>query len=1139
MSTPKKDWSLTCLLIAQAQVVFNDNAAKFMLMGLAPQILSSDHAGKVISSLAILLVLPFVVLAPTAGWISDRYAKSVTLNRALMFQVFAMGWLIVALYFHSIIGAVVGFLLLSLQACIFSPAKQGILKELVPSSQLGVAVGWMEMLSILAILSGTICGGLSFDRWTKSSGDPWTGALLTALMLGGGALVALAIFQGVRRTEPQSAQVFRTSLIWEHFAQLKEIFQEKPLRLSSLGVAYFFSFGGILYMILVQLGIDLHGGQVGAVSESCKLLAIVAGGFATGSLVAAAFCRGRIELGLVPVGGLGLTLGVLILGLSVTKSMPFYAGLLVLGCSGGLFTVPLTAFLQDRAGNERRGRILAGMNLLVNIGSILAVAIQYGLGNWAHFSPSTQFLFLVVPSFLVAAYVVFLLPESLLWLGVLLATRLVYRIRIKGVENIPSGGVLLISNHVSYIDAVILQAACPRPIRFIVYEDFHKKWWVGWALKILNVIPISPSHARDAIRTTAQVLKAGEVVCVFPEGELTRTGNLQGLRKGFELMARQGEVPVVPVFLDSLWGSLFSFSQGRYFWKRPQRFPYPAFVHFGKPIAADKVNAVVARQALLNLGEESFEQRDELKGNLAYACLRSLSRKPWKPFIVDRFPERRELKRGMVLAIALALAKRWKTTIPQKRVGVVLPPGIGGVIANFALALSGKIPVNLNFTAGRAALDSCLRRAEIQTVISAEVLRKKLPDFPWPEQTLDVSKEIRVCGKAAIIPMLVAVWTIPACILARFLGIAMEGDREEAGLLFTSGSSGEPKGVILSHRNILGNCAQVAAADVLRRGDSLMGCLPLFHSFGFTVTLWYPLLYGVRLVTVPSPLEIKKIAEAVDEEKVTVMLGTPTFLRPYLKKAEPAQLQSLRLVIAGAEKLPADLAAAFKERFGAPIFEGYGLTETSPVASVNLPDPAITTSTAGTQSGNRAGSVGRLLPGMTARIVDPDSGAEKPLLDVGMLHLRGPNIFNGYLGDKERTDQVLKDGWFVTGDLARFDEDGFLFIAGRLSRFSKIGGEMVPHGTIEQKVIELFGFESAESQPVVVVGVPDESKGEALVVLTERELTPEALREKLSAAGLPNLWIPKIVRRVEKIPTLASGKLDLKGCENLAKAMSE
>jgi acyl-[acyl-carrier-protein]-phospholipid O-acyltransferase/long-chain-fatty-acid--[acyl-carrier-protein] ligase len=419
-------------------------------------------------------------------------------------------------------------------------------------------------------------------------------------------------------------------------------------------------------------------------------------------------------------------------------------------------------------------------------------------------------------------------------------------------------------------------------------------------------------------------------------------------------------------------------------------------------------------------------------------------------------------------------------------------------------------------------------------VLTADAVQKKIGNFPWPEHTLDLKQEILACGKPAILKWLVAAWLLPGKVIATLLGLPHVGDSEETGLLFTSGTAGEPKGVVLTHRNILANCAQISATGILPKEKSILGCLPIFHSFGFTATLWYPLLRGCQVVTIPSPLDTRKMAEAIEAEQVKVLIGAPTFLRPLLKKAERHELRSLHFAVSGAEKMPVDLHDAFKERFGVELLQGYGLTETTPVTNVNLPDPPRKGHAAEFQHGHRLGSVGRLLPGMTARIIDPDTEADLPLTATGMLWLRGPNVFGGYLNDEQKTRAALRDGWFVTGDLGRFDEDGFLYVEGRLSRFSKIGGEMVPHGTVEQKINEVYQIDQNEGPAIVVVGVPDSSKGEALVLLTSLDLNGDDLRERLFKAGLPNLWIPKIIRRVEKIPLLGSGKTDLKGCRQLA-----
>ena len=713
--------------------------------------------------------------------------------------------------------------------------------------------------------------------------------------------------------------------------------------------------------------------------------------------------------------------------------------------------------------------------------------------------------------------------------------RLFYRIHLDGLENLPkAGGVLMLPNHITWVDAVMLQIVCPRPIRFLIYDAIYRQPLLRPICRLFGAIPISPAHSRDALHAAADRLKAGEVVCIFPEGELTRTGTLLKLKKGFEIIARKGGVPVMPVWLDQLWGSIFSFEGGRYFSKWPQRIPYPVTVAFGPVLTPEQATVETVREKLLALGETCYERRPMLQRHLGEACIRGLKTGFSHTAVIDGL-DGSTLSRGKLLAAAIVLAKEVKRTIPGHRVGIVLPPSKGAVLANLAVLLAGKVPVSLNFTAGRDALQSAMKRAEIRTVITGKLVERKMEQFPWPEHIVRLDEVLPPLKKR-----IAAWWVLSAVLpwfaLTRLLGLPRRGGHDEAVLLFTSGSSGEPKGVVLSHRNVLANISQFRLMVNLRSDDGVLASLPFFHSFGCTVTLWFPIIEGLRAITYPNPLDVAKNAELVQKYHCSMLLATPTFLRSYLRKVDPPQLASLRLTITGAEKLPRAIADAFEEKFGKQVYEGYGLTETAPVLSCNLPDVSLDDAGKTIQHAYRPGSVGKLAPGIAAEIRDPDTGAKLGLHETGMLWVRGPNIFEGYLNEPEKTAEVLQDGWFRTGDLGRFDEDGFLFIEGRLSRFSKVAGEMVPHETVETKITEALGLPATGERLFIVVGVPDEAKGEALVLLTTVDLTQSDLRAKLTAQGVPNLWVPRTIKRVETLPTLGSGKLDLKGCKDLALA---
>ena len=710
--------------------------------------------------------------------------------------------------------------------------------------------------------------------------------------------------------------------------------------------------------------------------------------------------------------------------------------------------------------------------------------------------------------------------------------RCFYRVTTLGTDNLPEGGFLLLPNHITWVDAIVLQLACPRPIRYIIDEEFYRKPLLHPFLRLVQCIPIDTRHSHSAIRAATEKIAEGEIVCLFPEGQLERTGTLLRLRRGYELIARHINATVVPVWLDQLWGSIFSFQGGKFFTKFPKRIPYPVTIAFGKPLEANAADIATVREELLKLGEFCFSRRPSLDRHLAELCILGLKKRPFATAVVDGL-DHSFLTRSKLLGAAAALSRYLRKEFPGERIAIVLPASKGSMLANLAVTLADKVPVNLNFTIGRAANESCCRRANLRVAISATQFMERLKGFPWPERVLKLD-ELMPRMKRQIILWWIMSILVPARLLWWLLQIPKAGGHIEALLLFTSGSTGDPKGVVMSHRNIVGNVSQFRQLLDAKKEDAILASLPFFHTFGSTVTLWYPLIEGVPIVTYPNPLEATKNAALIERHKLTLLLATPTFLRGYLRKVDPDKLRSLRLVITGAEKLPLDLAKNFEERFNQRVFEGYGLTETSPVVSVNLPEPRPTKQGEQVQPSSRLGSVGKMAPGIAAEIREPETNRKLSLHESGMLWLRGVNIFEGYLRDPERTADVLQDGWLKTGDLGRFDEDGFLYIEGRLSRFSKIGGEMVPHEVIEHKIVDLLDLSGKDERMVAIVGVQDKAKGEAVVLLSAVDVDLAQLRKKLHDAGVPNLWIPKHVQRVGAIPVLASGKLDLKRCKELA-----
>jgi acyl-[acyl-carrier-protein]-phospholipid O-acyltransferase / long-chain-fatty-acid--[acyl-carrier-protein] ligase len=723
------------------------------------------------------------------------------------------------------------------------------------------------------------------------------------------------------------------------------------------------------------------------------------------------------------------------------------------------------------------------------------------------------------------------LLRALLWL----ATHTFYRLRVEGRDNIPaSGGALFVSNHLSLVDALFVQASAGRPIRFLMFKDIYERRLIRPIADLMRAIPISsrqrPREMIQALREAGEALRAGEIVCIFAEGQITRIGQLLPFRRGFERIMKDVQAPIVPLCLDDVWGSVFSFQEGRFFWKLPRRGFRRVTVRYGEPMPSSATHSQV-RGRVQDLTAEAWRNRKARMLPLSRTFILTARRHPFRLAMADARVPRLSFAGALTRTVFLARRLRaiWGD---QRMVGILLPPSVPAALVNLAALLLGKVPVNLNYTASAEVIASCIRQCEITTVVSSDTfldrLKLRLPAVRIVPAE-DLARQPRLVERFAA---LACAWALPAPWLERVAGCGRRvGMDDLATVIFSSGSTGDPKGVMLTHYNITSNIEQMEQVFALGRKDRLLGVLPFFHSFGFTGTLCLCSTLGVGAVYHPSPLEADAIGNLVREYGVTFLLATPTFLQLYVRGCEPEDFGSLQFVVAGAEKLPDRLALAFEERFGIRPMEGYGCTECAPAVAVNTRDFR---STGIRQVGAKRGKIGLPLPGLSVRVVDPVTLQPLPANEAGLLLVKGPNVMTGYLGRPDKTAEVFHEGWYLTGDIAAEDDDGFLQITDRLSRFSKIGGEMVPHIRVEERLHELAG---ATEQSFVVTGVPDDRKGERLLVLhtlSGEKLT--ALLEKLPRLDLPALWVPRPNQffRLVEFPMLGSGKLDLRRVREIA-----
>jgi acyl-[acyl-carrier-protein]-phospholipid O-acyltransferase/long-chain-fatty-acid--[acyl-carrier-protein] ligase len=1145
--SPRSTRGFWALIFTQFQGAYSDNILRNLLLSMIVGMgLARNERESFVSMVTLVFSIPFVLFSMPGGWLADRFSKRQITIWTKGMEIASMVVATAGLAVHSLPISILALTLVATQAALFGPSKYGLLPELLPAKRLSWGNGVIELGTFLAIIIGTVTGATMAERFHGH--EVYAGYALLFL-----ACVGLFTSFGINHV-PAAAPTkkFRANIAGDLWQQIKSMRRDPQLFLAVAGNTYFWFLGSLLFSTIVVYGPDvLHIGQ----TRTGYLNATLAVGIGIGSMVAGLVSGNKIEYGLIPLGSIGMTVTGLLLGVTPHGLLGSALLLGALGFWSGFYAVPVNALIQHRPREEDKGGIIAAANLLSFIGIALSAGVYYVFTAYIHLDPRGV---IVAASFITAAgtvYVLILLPE---WFGRLIlffVTHTIYRVKVVGRDNFPDKtGALLVCNHMSFVDAALLIASTDRPIRFLMYKGIYEHKFVKPFAKMMKAIPISSEQRpRDMIRslhTASEALRQDEVVCIFAEGQITRTGQLLPFRRGLERIMKGVDVPIIPVNLDGVWGSIFSFERGRFLWKMPRRIPYPVTVSFGTPMPSQST-AIQVRSAVQELHAEAFERRKPRMKTLDRAFVRTARRHPLRFMLADgRTPK---VKFSSALTKTMFIARRLRRQIGDRQmVGMLLPPSVGGALTNYALMLLGRIAINLNYTSSSEVIASCASQCGVDVVITSKAFVERFPNLVIPGRTLFLEDALAAPRPGEKIAALVFAWLVPSALLRRMLGASRDSlvspipagtgsgkasaVDQLATVIFSSGSTGDPKGVMLTHFNIMSNIQQVSQVFMLDGRDKILGILPFFHSFGFMAALWLPAANGVGVVYHPNPLDAQVIGELVERYRVTFMVATPTFLQAYMRRCSPESFGSLQYVLVGAEKLPERVALAFEDTFGIRPLEGYGCTECSPVVTVNGRDfraPGFR------QVGARRGKIGHPLPGVSVRVVDLDTGQPVPPGTAGMLLVKGPNVMKGYLGRPEKTAEVLRDGWYTTGDVALMEEDGFLTITDRLSRFSKIGGEMVPHIRIEDKLHELAGV---TEQVFAVTSLPDEKKGERIVVITT--LTPEKLApvlEKLPQCDLPALWKPRANQffRVDAIPVLGTGKIDLRGVKSLAETLAQ
>ena len=1151
--------NLTLIKIAFLFVVFCnafvDVTHKVLLQNIAFKVFDGSTQVVWISIINSLIIIPFILLFTLSGFLSDKYDKKNILVYGAV-SSFLLSILMIISYlsgnFYFAMGSLV---LLAIQSAVYSPAKFGIIIDIYGRKNLASGNAFLQAISMMAILFSIASASIVFEFFynnnnlqTLTTKEELLSAILplTYYIVPFAFLEMLVSFLFLKNISTSynknkdltlnKKELFQGKLLQNN---MKILTSNNAIFLSVIGLSVFWGisqstmavFPSFAKMYLGISDVSIINGVIGASGI----------GIAIGSIMYSKISKYYIEVGTIPLAAFGMALTLYI---STLVASPILLAIIFLffGFFGGMFIVPLNALIQFNAKKKVLGTILAGNNWFHSVSMFLMLGMTT-IVSYYGFDPLKTIYLILLITLIGTMYTIYQLPQSLILLFLKTIVGMKYKLEVNGITNIPqTGGVLLLGNHISWIDWAVVLMAVPKEVRFVMDKTIYSKWYIKWIFRMFNAIPISNASSKTTIKIIAKQLDEGNIVVIFPEGSITRNGHLGEFKKGFEkiLELTNTDVKVVPFYIRGLWESMFSRANQKF--KKSNR-TNSVTISFARYMKKENANIISVKKQIINLSTKSWQEH-----------IKNL--KPLNETIFNRL---KELKNNMIftdstglelsghkfLTASIVFKNLLKKQIENQNVGILLPSSTAGAFINYSVLLMGKTAVNLNYTSQIETLKYCISKAQIKSIITSRKFIEKLElrGIDLKEAFEDVEliylEDLRQnISKAKSLSVFLSVKILPS-FLSKLIYLTKTKKDDTVLILFSSGSEGTPKGIELSGDNILGNAQQIANIINVNDEDIILGSLPLFHAFGIVVTTYLPLIEGIRCVAHPDPTDGLAIAKLISSYKVTIMCGTSTFFRLYTKnqKIHSLMFESLRLVVSGAEKLREDVRIEFKKRFAKDILEGFGTTETSPVATCNLPD--VLSPDFSIQKGCKAGTVGMAIPGTTIKVVDPVTFKELKVNEEGMILISGIQVMKSYLDDEDRTKKALKvinaKTYYITGDKGKLDEDGFLTIVDRYSRFAKIGGEMISLGAIEELISKFI--ESTDNLiDFLVTSLEDEKKGEKIILLisnANKEFIQE-LKEKILKNFDNKLMIPSEIKIVEEIPKLGSGKKDFVKAKYLA-----